>query len=373
MRSLRILVPALMLGTCLSGVALAVEESIIVTATRLPKNALTSASISTLTEEDLARRQDAFLVDALTALPGVAVSQNGPFGGQAALRLRGTSSEQTLVMIDGVVVNDTTSPGGGFNYATLDSADIERVDVLHGPQSTLWGSDAIGGVVSIVTKRPERGFGIGGFVEGGSFATARGQLAIWGKSGAIDGRLSVGAIGTDGISKADVRDGNTETDPYHSWTAHGRIGVDLGENARVEFFGRYTDSTSHYDGFGFVTGAADSDDSSSSQESITGIVGRFDMFDGRLQNLVQISQTEVERADTSGGFSFLRLGWRADRLPLSGHARCDGQRHCGVRRRVRAEPLLRCVPHRSWHRHDGHLCAGRMVADRNADDQRRHT
>ena len=99
--------------------------------------------------------------------PGVTVNQNGTFGGSATVRIRGASSEQTLVLIDGVSVNDATSPGGGFDFARLDTEHIERVEILSGPQSTLWGTDAIGGVVSITTRRPGEGLG------GSLFAQAR--------------------------------------------------------------------------------------------------------------------------------------------------------------------------------------------------------
>lgn len=298
------LLSALMLGSWLSGVVLASpsDESIIVTATRLPKTSASSASVSSLTATDLERLQNSFLVEALATLPGVIVSQTGAFGGQASLRLRGAASEQTLVMIDGVVVNDTTSPGGGYNYTSLDAASIERVEVLRGPQSTLWGSDAIGGVVAITTKRPRDGFLASGFLEGGSFSTARGGVALSGGSGPVDGRIAFSGIDTNGISKADRRFGNPETDPYRSWAVDGRIGLALGEAARIEAFGRYTDSTTHYDGFSFATGVADSDEVSRAKESLEGLVARFGIFGGRLESILQASNTELDRDDTSGGF-----------------------------------------------------------------------
>ena len=83
------------------------------------------------------------------------MSRNGGLGGSTQLRIRGAESDQTVVLIDGVKLNDPSSAGGGFNFANLLTGDYMRIEVLRGPQSTLWGSQAIGGVVNIVTTVPE--------------------------------------------------------------------------------------------------------------------------------------------------------------------------------------------------------------------------
>jgi hypothetical protein len=101
------------------------------------------SSISILTNEMIKARGYVFALDALASASGVTIKQNGPFGGQASARIRGSASQQTLVLVDGMVVNDTTSPGGGFNFGGYDASNIERIEVLKGPQSTLWGSDAM--------------------------------------------------------------------------------------------------------------------------------------------------------------------------------------------------------------------------------------
>lgn len=109
---------------------------IVVTATRTEiSTAQVGSSISVLTAKEIEERQYSFTIDALRSLPGITVSQNGPFGGSASVRIRGAASDQTLVLIDGVVVNDPASPGAGFNFATLDPNDIERIEVLPGPKA----------------------------------------------------------------------------------------------------------------------------------------------------------------------------------------------------------------------------------------------
>jgi vitamin B12 transporter len=288
------------------------SDQIIVTANRLetPLDTSTSA-VSVLTDEDLVRRQSVFLVDALTTLPGVTVSQNGSFGGQASVRIRGAASEQTLVLIDGVTVNDPTSPGGGFNAAFLDANDIARIEVLRGPQSTLWGSDAIGGVINIITKRPEDGVGVGAYLEAGSFGTARAGASLSYGGERVDVRLGGALIGTDGISKADERDGNPEEDDYSNATLDGRIGFQATDILRIEAFGRYGDSSNDFDSFGTATGVRDGDEVSETKEANGGFAARLSLFDGGLENLLIVSRAEIERRNfTNGAPSFSADGSR---------------------------------------------------------------
>ncbi|MEL6416222.1 MAG: TonB-dependent receptor plug domain-containing protein, partial [Pseudomonadota bacterium] len=136
------------------------------------------SSVTIITAEDIDALGFDFAADAIAAAPGVTVNSNGAFGGLASVRIRGAATGQTLVLIDGVPVNDPTSASGGFNFARVDTENIERIEVLKGPQSTLWGTDAIGGVVSITTKRPDEGLGGSAFAEYGSFNTFRGGASV---------------------------------------------------------------------------------------------------------------------------------------------------------------------------------------------------
>ncbi len=197
--------PTLLLALAAAAPAFAEDKpagEIFVTATRLPEigEAQTSA-ISVMTSEDLERRQIVFVGDALAALPGVTMSQNGAFGGQASIRIRGAASQQTLFLVDGVPVNDASAPGGGYDVSTLDAANIEKIEVLRGPHSTLWGSDAIGGVVAVTTRRAKEGVTGNAFAEGGSFGTLRtgGGVAYGGDR--VDARFGGTVITTDGISR----------------------------------------------------------------------------------------------------------------------------------------------------------------------------
>ena len=167
------------------------QDEVVVYGTRLPQPASEiGSSVTVIAADDIEALGADFLLDVVTTAPSVTINQNGAFGGSASVRIRGAGSEQTLVIVDGIVVNDPTSPGGGFNFARLDPANIERIEVLRGPQSTLWGTDAIGGVINIVTKRPKQGVGGSVFAQGGSFGAFRGGAEISNANDRYDIRLS---------------------------------------------------------------------------------------------------------------------------------------------------------------------------------------
>ena len=115
-------------------------DTVIVEGSRLDqKQTEIGSSVTIITAEEIDALGFDFALDAVAAAPGVTINSNGAFGGQASVRIRGAASEQTLVLIDGIPVNDPTSPGGGYNFARLDTENIERIEILKGPQSTLWG------------------------------------------------------------------------------------------------------------------------------------------------------------------------------------------------------------------------------------------
>ncbi|MBM4056344.1 MAG: hypothetical protein FJ264_17065, partial [Planctomycetes bacterium] len=127
------------------------EETVITpTRTEQPlKN--TGSSVSVITRKDIENRKAPLLLDVLRQVPGLEVTRTQGIGGTTSLFIRGASAAQTLVFVDGVQMNSPTS--GAFNFANLTTDNIERVEILRGPQSTLYGSEAIGGVVNIITKK----------------------------------------------------------------------------------------------------------------------------------------------------------------------------------------------------------------------------
>lgn len=284
-------------------------ETIVVQATRLDQQLYqVGSSIDVITAADLQQGGYQFLTDALAAAPGVTVNQNGAYGGSAAVRIRGASSEQTLVLIDGVVVNDSSSPGGGFDFSRLDPRTVERIEILKGPQSTLWGSDAIGGVVSIVTKSPAEKTGGSLFVEYGSAATLRGGVDFSTANAVGDMRVGVVSTETDGLSKADEDNGNSEDDAYASTTISAQGGINLPREARLNLSFLQTDADTDFDSF--VAGAqgnvGDGPDSSETRERTAQLNLKVPMLDGRMTNSLSYGYADIERENFSNsiaGFS----------------------------------------------------------------------
>jgi vitamin B12 transporter len=280
------------------------DDTLFVYGVRLDQPATeVGSSVSVLTADDIDALGSSFLVDAIATLPGVTINQNGSFGGAATLRIRGASSAQTLVIIDGVVVNDPTSPGGGYDFSRIDPANVDRVEVLKGPQSTLWGTDAIGGVVNIVTKRPEEGLNGNVFAETGSYNSYRGGAEIEGASERFNFRLAATGISTDGISKADEINGNTEKDGHDSNTLSAKGGLRLAGDARLQASLLWSDAESDFDSFSFGDqgNVADGDEVSKTEELVGNISLHLPLFNGRLDNVLLAGYSDIDRRSFSDG------------------------------------------------------------------------
>lgn len=279
-------------------------DTIVVTATRLGQTATeTGSSLSIITAEEIEELGLIYVLDAIAQAPGVTINQNGTFGGNASVRIRGASSEQTVVLIDGIPVNDPSSPGGGFNFARLDTENIERIEVLKGPQSTLWGTDAIGGIVSITTKSPGAGFGGEAFAEYGSFNTLRGGASVSNASNIGDFRLAAVTVSSDGISKADEDNGNSEEDSFDSLTLSAKGGLNLPGEARLSADVLWTDAESEFDSFssGAQGSVGDGDEVSETEETAANVSLTVPLIDGRLDNLFLVGHSDIKRENFRAG------------------------------------------------------------------------
>ncbi len=289
-------------------------DQVVVTATRHERDiSKIGSSVSVIDKEDIELHQYPFTVEALRNVPGVSVNQNGAFGGQATISIRGASTDQTVILIDGVQTNDPSAPGGGYNFANLDPNDIERIEILRGPQSLLYGSDAIGGVINVITKIGEAGFSGNAFIEGGSFNTLRTGGTVRGGSDAIKGSLSVSYFNTDGTSKADENNGNTEDDGYENISLAGKLVATPSDNVKLSLFGRYSDSESEFDGFIFGIGPADADERAQTTEQLVAGRAQFSLFDSRLTNTLSLEYSATDRDNFTNGLpSFNAKGNRSN-------------------------------------------------------------
>ena len=210
------------------------------------------SSISIISSEKIKLKQKTNVGDLLREELGIDLVQNGPQGSTSTVFMRGAGSSSTLVLIDGVQLNSNTL--GSFNFANLTTDNIERIEIVRGPQSTLWGSDAVGGVINIITKRgkgkPTHSFS----AEGGSFETYKETLNSGGDLGFMDYSLTISRTDSKGFSAANKNRGNTEDDGYENTTVSTKLGRNFLEDGRVEFIGRYTRSIIEFDSFGPVDG-----------------------------------------------------------------------------------------------------------------------
>ena len=268
------------------------DATIVVTATGSEASRDQSGQAITVIErEAIERLQPSTLADLLARTPGITVSSTGPIGGFTAVRIRGAEGEQTLTLIDGVRVNDPSSPGGGFDFGNLLVGNIDRVEVLRGPNSVPWGSQSIGGVVNITTARPGKAGGGSARAENGSNdrLSVVGQYGI--ATGPVTASLGGGYFTDDGISAAAS---GTEPDGYRQYAANGRVEVALSEAVSLDLRGYYFDGKADLDGFPppFFS-LADTPEYSTAQQ-LLGYAGIRADF-GRLKNRLAFTLSDVNR------------------------------------------------------------------------------
>jgi vitamin B12 transporter len=197
--------------------------AIVVTANRAPtETSRVASSITVVMRDDIARLQHRTLLDVLRHIPGVAIVRNGGPGGVTSAFLRGAGNDHALVLIDGVAVNDPSAPTEAYDFAHLLAADVDRIEVLRGPQSTLYGSSALGGVIQIFTRRSGGSMRISATLEGGSLATTHAGISAAGGERLVYA-LTLVDRRTDGISAAPAALGNLERDAQRVQQGSARL------------------------------------------------------------------------------------------------------------------------------------------------------
>ena len=222
------------------------EVVVSATKTPIPVSHVTSA-IQMIKGEELEQKRIKTVIDALRLAEGVFVSSSGGPGTEATVKMRGAYARHTLVLIDGVIVNSPTT--GAYDFANLTAENIDRIEIIRGAQSMLYGSDAIGGVINIFTKRGTEKPRVGAYVEYGSFATVRQGANVSGVKGPFDFSASVSRWDTSSFSAINYRRGATERDGFHNWQASTKLGVSLPKDGRLEFNLRWYNSDVSFDGF----------------------------------------------------------------------------------------------------------------------------
>jgi vitamin B12 transporter len=283
---------------CISATARAEDATdvgeLVVVATRTPERLdHIGQQVTVIDGAGIKARQAVAVSDLLATTPGVSFSRNGGVGGVTSLRIRGAETDQTVTIIDGVKLNDPSSPGGGYNFANLLAGDIGRIEVLRGAQSTLWGSQAIGGVVNIVTAQPTKALEGSASLEGGSMNTGYVRVGIGGKADRLVWRLAGSDFTTDGVSS--YRQG-TEKDGYHNAGLSGTAKVTLTDSAWLDLRAVWSKGRNKFDGFPAPLYAFADDPEYGTTEELVAYAGlNFDLAGGRLKNRIAYGYTDTDR------------------------------------------------------------------------------
>lgn len=213
------------------------------------------SSITVLTREDLEATGKSNVGDALRGIPGVDVVQGGGPGRVSTIFLRGANSNHTKVIIDGIPANDPSGPSRAFDFSALPLDNVERIEILRGPQGVLFGSDAVGGVINIVTKKGEGPAKFQISALGGSFKTSQQAYGVSGGNSRQHYSIFGSYSDTAGISAAAISRGNPEHDGFQNGVIGGRVGTKIGTQHNLDYVFRITNSDAEIDDFNFGPGA----------------------------------------------------------------------------------------------------------------------
>ncbi len=282
----------------IAGAGAATEVStVVVTADRSPTPiSQVGQSITLLTGAEIRLDQETGVADILARTPGVVVTRNGGPGEVTSLNIRGANTDQTVVLIDGVKVNDPSAVGAGYDFANLITGDVSRIEVLRGPQSTLYGSEAIGGVVNYITADATRPLQGDVQAEGGSYGTAYVRGSVGGKDGPATFRLGTYYNSTDSVSAFDRAFGGRENDGFHTAGASGRFTYDLSPDVQFDERAYYTWSRNEFDGFDTPTFTFGDDAEFGRTQQVVDYTGlNLSALGGRFKNRIAYEYTELDR------------------------------------------------------------------------------
>lgn len=295
-------------------------DTIVVTASRSPQPlARVGQSITVIDNAEITRRQSQTVAELLRTVPGVAIVRNGTLGGTASVFIRGADGDQTVALIDGVKLNDPAAPGGGFNFGNLLIGNIDRIEVLRGPSSVIWGSQAIGGVVSMITRAPTQDLTLNARGEYGWRNTAQAVANLSGKAGPLSASIGGGYFRTDGVSAFAESRGGTERDGFENYGANANLNLALTDAISIDARAWYSDSEADLDGFPPPNfNFADSPDTTRTRELVAYTGLNAALFDGKLQNRLGFAYTDTDRGNFDQTSQTFASQGRNERLEYQG-------------------------------------------------------
>ena len=265
------------------------EASVVVTANRTPvRIEQIGQSVAILTREAIEASQEVGITELLVQTPGVQFSRNGGRGTATSVYLRGAETGQTVVLYDGVRLQDPSTTDSGASLSDIMSGDIGRIEVLRGAHSTLYGSQAIGGVINIITVQPEKPFDADLQLEGGGLDSYLVKGGAGGRQGGLTWRAGAGYTTTDGVSAYAP---GVERDGYENISLHGRLDYALSDAVQLDLRSFYTRGEVELDGFN--VDALNRGET----ESWLNYAGLNVTLFGRLRNRIAYARTDITRAN----------------------------------------------------------------------------
>lgn len=267
----------------------------IVTGTRTPTEADAIGSAYTIiTAEQIKNRNVTLVSDLLREVPGISVNRAGPVGALTTIRVRGGESNQTLILVDGIEMNDK-SQDDSVNFADILTTDVERIEIIRGPQSALYGSEAATGVINIITRKGTGKPKVEGFFEGGSFGTVYGGGSLSGGGDRYHYKFNGTRLDTNGTDISNTI--GDEDDGYENTRLSFKGGFRPLDNLALNLVLINTDSTNDFDGGGFG-----SDDQQTENDHTFGhIEAKLDLFNGAWQHKLGASTNLADHDTTIDG------------------------------------------------------------------------
>ncbi len=276
---------------------------IVVSVNRSPTSlAKVGASVTVISREELERGKQTYVKEVLDQVPGLSFTQNGPAGTTTTLQMRGAYAGYVLVRVDGIDISSPSAPQVAAALEHLLVGDVERIEILRGSQSALYGGTAVAGVIDISTRKaPKQGISQTAAVEGGAYGTVSGRYGISAANATSEVNVSAQRLHSDGFSAANARRGNRERDGYDNMTLSANGSTRISENLRLFAATRYTQRDIQFDDFIFGLGARDElpgkpRNHSQGQDFGARAGAEFTLLDARLKNTIagQFYWTELE-------------------------------------------------------------------------------
>lgn len=319
--------------------------SVVVSATRLPTpESEIASSVTVITAQEMEQKQERTVVDALEDVPGLNVIQTGGPGETASVYMRGMAANAVKVLIDGIDVSDPSSADGSFNFGNLLTSDIARIEILRGPQSGLYGADASGGVINIITKTGSGPAKLTGSLEGGSFGTFNQTAGASGSQGRFNYDFNVAHYHDNDMPVTPVPlvapGRQTNDDSYDNTTVSTKLGAKLTDNFDVGLVARY-DTTNLQFTQDDALGPEALLSTGTTQQIFTRGTAHLSLFDGRFDQTLGLAYTGYQNhywdpnaaaiagggdpSDYHGGR--IKLDWQGNVILLPGQVLVLGAEH----------------------------------------------